>query len=411
MPLDLPSGIRDELSRTKLQLFRNPNGKRRAAGFLARLMTQVDFQWTDKFPTAAISPKVLYWNPDFFLKLDKETRVTVLAHELWHNGLLHSVRIGNRCPDIWNIAGDHVINLLLKEHGFYMDGFPYCMDDKYIGWTTEEVYDDLINSGLPMPQPMGTPMTSGQSDPGDGDEDPQGGWSQDGTPMMQDVIVTHKDDEKTTADAIRDILSAATTARMTCKPGEVPGEVDMVLDEFLNPRLPWNTILFQYFNSMVEDSYSYMRPNRRYDDPLLPGLVGRDGLDHLVFASDISGSITDENIIRFFSEGREIQQNLEPEAMTFVTFDTEVHDIFRFERGDDFSTFNITGRGGTDLNDLYAFATKESATALVIFTDLHVNIPDDPGFPVIWICTDNPDATVPYGKLIHFSEETGYRFG
>jgi predicted metal-dependent peptidase len=333
--------------------------------------------WTDDMPTAAISHRQLFWSPKFFESLDQESRVTILAHELWHNALAHGLRLGSRCPQLWNIAADHVINLLLKEHGYYMGGFPYIMDDKYIGWSTEEVYDDIVKSG-------GKPFK----------QDPDG-----------DVI--YADGDEDIAEGMGKVVAAFASSKITCKPGDVPGEVELVVDAYLNPKLPWNVILQNYFNSVVEEVYSYARPNRRYSDPIMPGMVGREGLEHLMFAADVSGSITEDQILRFFSEGKHIQEDLEPEAMTLVTFDTKVQNVFRMERGEDFKKFVITGRGGTCLIDLFEMAHKEDATALVIFTDLYVDIPPNPGFPVIWIVVDNPTAEVPYGQLITFNERTG----
>lgn len=376
---DLPANIDREYDKTKGKLF-----FQRGAGFLGRLLAQVDFRWTRDIPTACISQKMLCWNPDFFESLDEQTRITVLAHELWHNALAHGLRLGDRCPDVWNIAGDHVINLLLEEHGYYMDGLPYIMDPKYKGWATEDVYDDL-----------GTPSGGGKV--GFPNEDAKGQKDLSG-----DVVYSEGKEE--IAEGMGKVISAFAASKITCKPGDVPGEIEEVVDKFLNPKLPWNTILFNYFNAMVEDSYSYARPNRRYDDPMLPGMVGREGLEHLVFAADVSGSVTNQQILRFFSEGKFIHEELRPEAMTLVTFDTKVHDIFRLEREDPYETFVIHGRGGTDLKDLYEFAGKENATALVVFTDLYVDIPPNPDIPIIWIVVDNPSAKVPYGTLIHLSE-------
>ena len=369
---NVPYGLDKEFDRTKGLLF-----FKRGAGFLGRILAQVEFMWTDDMPTAAISHKQLLWSPKFFESLDQDSRVTILAHELWHNALAHGLRLGSRCPQLWNIAADHVINLLLKEHGYYMGGFGYIMDDKYIGWSTEEVYDDIVKSG-------GKPF----------EQDPDG-----------DVIYADGDEE--IAEGMGKVVSAFASSKITCKPGDVPGEIEIVVDAYLNPKLPWNVILQNYFNSVVEEIYSYARPNRRYTDPIMPGMVGREGLEHLMFAADVSASITEEQILRFFSEGKHIQEDLQPEAMTLVTFDTLVQNVFRMEREDEFEKFVITGRGGTSLVDLFEMANKEDATALVIFTDLHVDIPPNPGFPVIWIVVDNPTAQVPYGQLITFNERTG----
>mgnify|MGYP001547892420 CR=1 FL=1 len=355
--------------KTKGGLFFN-----KGAGFLGTLLAKLQFRWDSSLPTAAISPKTLYWNPEFFLSLDKDTRVTVLAHELWHNGLLHGARLGNRCPEIWNIAGDHVINLLLKEHGYYMGGFPYIMDPKYKGWSTDDVYDDLINEG-------GGPC-----------EVPSLG--KDVLPVDQDSV----------SDAVATVVAATHTARMTNAAGDIPGEVSLTIDQFLNPKLPWEVLLRNYFNELTSDEYSFTRPNRRYDDPILPGLTGRNGLEHLAYYLDVSGSILDGHILRFNSEVKHVKDQFNPEIMDLITFDTEIHDIYRFERDDDFEKIVVTGRGGTSLHCVFEHLQATAPTAAIIFTDLEVTIPPDPGIPIIWVCIDNPSATVPYGKLIHLSD-------
>lgn len=361
--------------RTKGQLFFSKT----CSGLLGRLLCQLEFEWTDRFPTAAISHNKLYWNPEFYLTLDEDTRVTVLAHELYHNARLHGMRIGNRCPDIWNIAADHVINLDLQANGFYMGGFPYLMDPKYKGWSTEDVYDDLIAPGAPSPNPNGNPMG----------ED----------------IIPFEGTQAEKADLIATTISAFTAARMAKQAGSIPGETELYIDEFLNPVLPWNVLLYNFFNEMTDQEYSYARPNRRYRDPLMKGLTGFNGLEHLIYYLDVSGSVTDAQILRFNSEVKFIKDEFQPEKLTLVTFDTKIHDIWVFEKDDPFEKLVIVGRGGTDLNDVFAHMKAEAPTAAIIFTDLFVDIPADPGIPIIWTISDNPDAEVPFGKLIHFPQE------
>lgn len=346
---------------------------KRGAGFLGALLCKISFKWDSNMPTAAISDSTLYWNPEFFLGLDKDTRITVLAHELWHNGLMHGARRGERCPDIWNIAADHVINNMLQDHGYYMEGFPYCMDPKYKGWSTDEVYDDLVANGKPQPIPGGL----------DGDILP-----------MEDKAAIDK--------AIADVVGAMASARMTNQAGDIPGEVGMIIDQFLNPKLPWEVILFNFFNALTSEEYSYARPNRRYQDPLLPGVTGRNGLEHLVYFVDISGSITDDQVLRMNSEVKYIQEELRPERLTLMTFDTEIHDTYEFEIDEPFDKIEIHGRGGTHLGQCWDYLQRNAPTAAVVFTDLCVGIPPDPGIPIIWVCTDHREAEIPpYGQLIH----------
>lgn len=375
-----PQGdIETLLNKTKGQLFFQKN-----AGFLGSLLCKVTFKWDSSIPTAAINSKTLYWNPEFYLSLDKDTRVTVLAHELWHNAYLHGVRRGDRCPDIWNQAADHRINNDLNKHGYYMGGFPYLMDPKYADdeWSTDLIYDDIISSGgKPMERPMGT-----------------------------DIMPTG--DQGEIDKAISDVVGAMATAKMTgMAPGDMPGEVSMTIDKFLNPKLPWETILHNFFNALVQEEYSYARPNRRYNDPILRGLTGRNGLEHLVYFVDVSGSITDEQVLRMNSEVKYIQEQLNPERLTLITFDHEIQDTFEFERDDPFPYLEIHGRGGTSLHEPWEYLERHRPTACVVFTDLEVGIPENPGVPIIWVCTDNEYAQVPpYGQLIHLSEEQPARY-
>jgi predicted metal-dependent peptidase len=383
---DLPRGLNTKWQKVKAGLFYNKG----CSGFLGRLLTTVDLVWTTEVDGAAISTTHLLYNPEVFMEEDLETGITTLAHELWHKGFLHHSRAGTRCSKVWNIAGDYVINNRLEDDGFYMGGFPWLLDQQYRDMSTEEVYDLLQKNPGMIPQdiPMDGDISFIGSDIGE-DGNP--------LPMASDV----------TSQAVLDVISAVTVGKMQggMQAGKMPGEVTQAIDEFLNPKLPWDTILYAYFNSFIEDEYSYARPNRRFEDPIMRGRTGRNGLDHLIFSIDISGSISDDTIKRFFTEGKDVQERLEPEHMTMVTFDTDIHDIYELERGDPFEKFEITGRGGTDLEKLFEYGLKHEATAMIIFTDLYVDIPPDPGFPIIWICVDSDETEVPYGKLIKFDED------
>lgn len=362
----LPPGIDKLYQKTKGNLFTKPG-----AGFLGSLLCKLEHRWTWDLPTAAISSKILYWNPDFFMSLDPEQRITVLAHELCHNMYMHGIRLNDRIPLLWNIAGDHVINLFLEEHGYKFNGLPALKDPKYIGWATDDVYDDLLKQGDQVEMKID---------------------------LGQDILPVPAEDA---ASALADVIDANTAARLSKGAGTIPGEIVQEIDAYLNPKLPWEVLLYNYFNEITNQEYSYQRPNRRYDDPLLPGLSGYNGLEHLIYYLDISGSVTDEQVALFNAEVRYIKTQLEPELLTLVTFDTEIHDEITFEKEDPFEKLVITGRGGTDLEDVFEHARKHKPTVAVIFSDLDVDIPPNPGVPILWICVDNPQVTTPYGTLIH----------
>lgn len=371
--IPLPDGIDRLFDITKGKLFFEMG-----AGFFGPLLCRLEFRWTRDIDTAAISGTTLFWNPDFFMKIDPKTRVTVLAHEIKHNADIDGFRVGNRDRDVWNQAADHAINLFLKEHGYYMDGFPYLMDPKYTGWAREDIYDDLMKKqdggGVLAPNPLGN-----------------------------DILEIPKDELPI---VVANIVAAAQTARMSGKPGAIPGDTELILEKYLYPKLPWNELLFNFFNAMVDNDRSYTRPCRRDLEYIMPGNMGRSGLEHLMYFLDISGSVTDEQVELCNNEVHYIQEELEPEKLTLATFDTEIQDVFHFERGDPYGRITVTGRGGTDLDEVYAYAKKNEATAMVILTDLFVRIPPDPGIPIIFVCVDNPKGTVPYGVVVHMDTTT-----
>lgn len=367
------------LTKTKVQLF-YLNG----SGFVASLVATLEFKWDRTIPTACTNGVFMAWNPEFFLSLTPQTRVTVLAHEAWHVAFQHMGRCEGRDPREYNDAADFVINGMLKDHGFDMSGFPFLVDDKYRGMSTEEVYNQIHVDK----EENNNALNGDFAAPGSGPPSLTGGMSP----------------SQIQSKALSNVVKASTIAKMNSGKGigNLPGEVQSILDSFLAPKLSWQTILLNFFEAMTNVEYSYRRTNRRYEDPILPGRSGASGLEHLIYYLDISGSISDKEIQRFNSEVKYIKDTYNPEKLTLVTFDTELQDFYVFEQDDEFEKIVVTGRGGTDLTKVYEHAKEQAPTAMVIFTDLCVRIPDKaPDCPLIWIVSGNDSATVPYGTLVN----------
>ena len=73
--------------------------------------------------TALTDGSRIFFDIDFYTKLDDNQRMFVLAHEVWHVVYMHFLRQQNRKHDIWNIASDCEINRMLKGAGFIS---PHC---------------------------------------------------------------------------------------------------------------------------------------------------------------------------------------------------------------------------------------------------------------------------------------------
>jgi predicted metal-dependent peptidase len=355
------------------------------AAFFGSILCSLKFRWkSEDCKTAQTDGEYLEWNPDWFIGLIPESRVTVLMHELWHVGLLHMVRCGIRDPEVWNYACDIYINNQLIADGYSFKGIENCWKDpKYTGWTEDDIYDDLMSKNI-KPPPGGA-FGSGSG----GDLKPSASKSSQVDVVNNVVRAMHQ--QKISGGAL---------------PGLLPGNMEEVITQFLKPVVPWQVLLERFFNDLQDTYYSWARPNRRYPDMYLPSPMDDTGkLEHLAYFLDTSGSIKQSDAHRFSSEVAYVKDKYEPQKMTLVQFTTEIVDEMVINDGDRFTDVTIKGRGGTSLIPVREWIIKHKPTAAIIFTDLEVR-PMEPlpyDIPVIWVVIRNPRATVPFGKIINIT--------
>ena len=202
------------------------------------------------------------------------------------------------------------------------------------------------------------------------------------------------------------VVQAVQAARLGNQAGTIPGEILLEIDKFLNPKLPWRVLLRRFFTEQSREDYSWKRPNRRYSDEYLPSLWAEDGLTIINYYLDISGSITDQNILRFNSEVKHIKEEFNPQMLNLITFDTWIRDVYSFDEQTPFEKIVVTGRGGTDLDPVADHILKTKPNVAVIFSDLEVDpMPSVGNIPVLWVVIGNLNATVPFGQMIHIDDE------
>lgn len=341
--------------------------------FICSMFCSLQLNWNDDVPTACTDGLSIEINPKFFMDLSRPMRVTLLAHETWHVVLKHMSRLSGRNPTIWNYACDYYINNMLDDAGYAMD----CglMDHKYDGMSAPQIYDLLISNPPPMPS---------------------GGFGLD---IKKNQGLS---DEQVNTQIDSMLIRSSIAASQRGQYGDIPGDIRAYLEDLLNPKLPWNDILRNFVNEMTRNDYSWKKVNRRFlPDIYLPSL-NSEGLEHIIFYTDISGSVTDAQFTVYISEIHAIKKQLNPKRITVCTFDTRIHNVYELEEGDDISQCEFTGRGGTSLGCVYDHAAKEKPELIVVFSDLDCRQMDKAPVPnVIWVCLDNPRAEVKFGQLIH----------
>ena len=383
-----------ELDKVKTKVFLGSN-----AAFLGSLMCSVNFLWTEGIKTAQTNGISLYWNPHWFLKLPFDTRVSVLLHELWHIALLHMLRRGTRDPEIWNYACDICINNMLKSQGYTFEGTNPWIDSAYGTQSAEEVYDGLYQ--------MPNLSVYGEFLWGHTELDGEGQLTGD----RADILEPEEGEGTRQHSIINKVVQAATAAKLSG--GEetgLPDEIETMLKRFLQPKLPWEQLLQQFFQALTGQDYSWARPNRRYRDMYLPSLQeDESGLEHLIYYLDVSGSVSDGEVIRFNSEVKYIKETFNPYRLTLVLFDDRIQREYDFYEEDTFDEVVIVGRGGTNLAPVREHMLEHRPTAAVIFSDLCCApmepLPPGITIPTIWVGVNaRPDSKVHFGKLIHIKE-------
>ena len=372
---------------------------------LSRYIVNIQIFWSRSIKTACAGHGFIFFNPDFWDEIPKDTRVTVLVHEVWHLILKHLERGKNFDPYMYNIAADHVINLSLEADGFTFEGTDPYKDPKYIGMSTEQVYNAIYQmKPKNRPKPNLKAHVSAQQI-----ED-----------MVEEVLEadaagkTLKDQKKEAEEQVN---------KLGPQPGDETGSMGIRLERTNEKVAIIDATYEKIFKDYLIDPLggrkrTFMRPNRRQHalrgsrgSIRLPGRMERKGhknrLTHLVYALDVSGSISAKQAQQFHDSVRTIKELLNPKLLTVIFFDTHIKLQKTFRDTEEYSKIYVQAGGGTSLTRVYERVDKLDPEALVIFTDLEVPIPPKPRWETIWLIPDKRNVIPPnlYGEVYLIPED------
>ena len=366
--------------------------------FYTTILFSLKTKWDDTIPTAAVDGYTLFINPKYFTALPTPTRLFLLLHEILHVALNHITRMGNRTAmctiggrqcTLWNVAGDYVINLMLSEAGNSIPkGSLY--EPRYRDMNTEQVYDYLLNT---------LDHTTGELD----------GVPSDVTgPDDIKSPATAAENAKTEQDITGMVLQATELAKYNPGHGSIPGEVQRVMDNTINPKLPWNVIFQNLLFAYAQDDYTWSRPNRRYAPAMYLPCAYSEGMGKFALAVDSSGSVSRAEFAYFIAETAIIHETLKPELISVISFDTKLSDIQEItECTDILNDLEFHGGGGTKIGPVLEWAIENEPEILVIFTDGDFYIPQDesdyPTCPIIWLIHNNEYFNAPVGDIVHYT--------
>lgn len=322
-----------------------------------------------------------------------EQQITTLTHEIGHVALLHIPRM-RKLPvpvnsNISNIAAD--LALLEMQVGFGQEcpiKQVYPDWQKYSGMAFEEIYHKLMENEDDQPE-----YESGHEEANTGE----------GEGMPEPTSEEWEELENQLGQAAQQAQASGCSTALSKASGRS-------VDDVRSPKIRWEQHLQKEVSSRVKAGRSYKRLNKRLRH--ISRLPARDkGYEFLaVEAMDVSGSVGQEALNKFASIATDLLQNFVTD-LHLMTFDDKIVDEWFLKSADKITDLELNGCGGTYPEVIYDHLEKMKCKPhlLIITSDGYFTVPPDPGYPVIWLITDNTRFKPEYGKVIFIDTEEDYK--
>ena len=383
-----------------------------AEPFYGHLISKMRITKTKEIPTAGvfITDKInLTYNEEWLEKLDLIDVVKVLKHECGHILQEHIPRakqIGAVSKELhkrFNLSTDATINIA--------DLVPTV--EKIGGVTVKTLNEKLKemldtqnakDNGKRFFQPMADgqmaeyyynrinefadqfPESLGEGEMGETIDD-HGTWDKsEGNEEMQKEVAK---------DAVNNAVKGAGGI------GNVPGDIAALVNEMNKSVVNWKQQLRQFYVNTLKSTRmaTRKRRNRRYGI-LQPGSKKKPEL-HLGLCVDTSGSVSDEELTRFWAEMNAISSC--GAKITVIEADCSVQNVYDFEKG---KTPSFKGRGGTAYNPAIKKAVELKVDGIIYCGDFDsADTPENPKQPFLWVGVRKSPPPADFGKVIYIDRQ------
>ena len=361
------------------------------SGILMIGETKVD----DNVPTAMTNGKDVKFGREFVASLNDAELRGVILHEAKHKMYRHLLtwkHLQKQDPIRANMACDYVINIEIIDEGRKTSDFVVLpkgglYDEKYRGLNSAEVFNLL------QPNPDG-------GDSGIGGSSGDSGFDEHDWEAAESLNA-----EEQTALA-KEIDQAIRQGAILA--GKVGGSVDRAFTDLMSAKVDWKEALREFVSSVSsgKDDSTWRKPNRRWlqHDIYMPSTIS-ESMGRVVVAIDTSGSIWGDVLNRFVSEVASVMQNMNPEQVDLLYWDSQVagHEVYGLNDADRMtSSTKPKGGGGTSPSCITRYMAKHKIDPVcaIILTDGYVG--NDWGgqwnCPTLWTITS--DIKSPIGQTI-----------
>ena len=400
-----------------------------------------------RMTTATTDGSRMFIDAEFYLKMDKDERLGIIGHEVWHCALRHFQRLGDRNRQKFNFACDIEVDLLLHRDGFKVEVLPH--EASWEGKSAEQIYD-LMFPGLEqfqkddehifdadrLPENQNGDKNGTDSDGNkDGKKQDKDNSDEDsrrqknscssGQPVTGDAdlpVVIHDGvidpdfqpvREKELAEDWKDHLKNAVQCEMKNSRkgiGNLPGNVtNLIQDEDKTATLDWKKLLLDYVSLLFGGDRQWLPPARRYvwKKLYLPSRAKKQTVE-IVLAIDTSGSTT-EDLPDFLAELRGMTAAFGEYKLTIIQCDIAIHSVKEYSAEDPLPEdgFCFQGFGGTSFLEPFRYVEEnmyEAPTVFIYFTDGMGQAPEKaPDYPVIWCLTQEGYPPADWGIAVQIN--------
>ena len=370
--------------------------------FWGSLITRLELKDWDG-DTFATNGKYIYCPDEKHIKNWSVKEITgVLAHETWHCAGGHIFRMKDKKLNKWNVASDFATNYLLTQNSFTLPAGALS-DAKYDAMTPEKIYPLLPDED----------SSKKENDNGGGGE--AGKEKLPSCPQdLKDPIQNSnpKDDKIDPKELEQGWKESVTTAIQNANAkGSLPGGMEEYINEILMPKVPWQEILYRYLQTAKGNADYVSYPFNRmhiHREIFLPSLQGE--MIEMVCSLDTSGSISRDDLVRYFSEIRGICSMFGNYIIHLFQCDTKIHSYDIITEDDEMPNL-VTGGGGTSFIPLFDRLLEEQLEELpvVYFSDLDGNFPKKHiGDGVFWLVRKNQlkfgCKEAPFGTIVEIDD-------
>lgn len=343
-------------------------------------------------PTACTDGLNCRYGKDFIQSLSDSDLRGLILHENLHKAFQHTFlwkHLYDQNPRVANMACDYVINLIIKDISRSSQGFVTLpkqglVDERFRDMDSQQVFDTLMQEG------------QGQGGQGDGEE---------GAGLDDHDWTTGEQMPEEAQDQLRKEIDQALRQGQILA-GKMGGRLSREIGAMLEPKVKWQDQLREFMSSLADgkDVSTWQRVSRRWlqHDMYMPSTLS-ESMGRVVVGIDTSGSIAGSVLNEFLSEVRAICENVKPEMIDLLYWDTEVaaHEVYSRDELDKLvAKTKPAGGGGTSAACVpeYIKARGIKPECVIMLTDGYVGDWGKWQHPVLWCI--NTDRRAPTGQTI-----------